>query len=48
MLSFHGRKWYLDRSLGLFFLGVYGVFVIFALLIELNVFGFVNPPMCKI
>ncbi|CAF3977014.1 unnamed protein product [Adineta steineri] len=48
ILSIHGRKWYLDKFLGIFFLAVYGMFVIFALLIELNVFGFVNPPMCQI
>ncbi|CAF1054237.1 unnamed protein product [Rotaria sordida] len=48
VMSFHGRKWYLDPFLGIFFLAVYGIFVIFSLLIELNVFGFVNPPMCPI
>ncbi|CAF2075629.1 unnamed protein product [Rotaria magnacalcarata] len=46
VVSFHRRKWYLDKNLGIFFLAVYGIFVIFSLLIELNVFGFVNPPMC--
>ncbi|CAF2785074.1 unnamed protein product [Rotaria sp. Silwood2] len=45
VMSFHGRKWYLDPFLGTFFLAVYGIFIIFSLLIELNVFGFVNPPM---
>ncbi|CAF4376771.1 unnamed protein product [Rotaria sp. Silwood2] len=48
VMSFHGRKWYLDPFLGTFFLAVYGIFIIFSLLIELNVFGFVNPPMCLI
>ncbi|UJR22061.1 hypothetical protein I4U23_025129 [Adineta vaga] len=47
VLSIHGRKWYLDKFLGSFFLAVYGIFVIFSLLIEMNVFGFVNPPMCR-
>ncbi|CAF0914881.1 unnamed protein product [Adineta steineri] len=46
VISFHRRKWYLDKNLGIFFLGVYGIFVVVSLLIELNVFGFVNPPMC--
>ncbi|CAF0772408.1 unnamed protein product [Adineta ricciae] len=48
VLSIHGRKWYLDKFLGCFFLAVYAIFVIFSLLIEMNVFGFVNPPMCQI
>ncbi|CAF1423025.1 unnamed protein product [Rotaria magnacalcarata] len=46
VMSIHGRRWYLDRFLGMFFLAVYAIFVVFSLLIELNVFGFVNPPMC--
>jgi len=46
VISFHRRNWYLDQHLGVFFLVVYGIFVIVSLLIELNVFGFVNPPMC--
>ncbi|KAJ8308710.1 hypothetical protein KUTeg_013584 [Tegillarca granosa] len=39
--------WLLTRKLGYFFLSVYAVYLTISVMIECNVFGFVNPPMCE-
>ncbi|KAI3378184.1 hypothetical protein SNEBB_004653 [Seison nebaliae] len=39
-------KWYLDRRIGIIFLVIYATYILFSVLIESNVFGYVNPPMC--
>jgi len=39
--------WRLTRRVGIFFLISYAVYVLFSVMIECNVFGFVNPPMCN-
>lgn len=40
-------RWRLTRRLGFFCLLVYAVYILISVMIECNVFGFVNPPMCK-
>ncbi|XP_052359183.1 sodium/potassium/calcium exchanger 3-like [Oncorhynchus keta] len=47
VLGVHLNKWTLDRRLGLTCLLMYAVFVCFSVLIEFNVFIFVNLPMCR-
>ena len=42
----HFGGWRLDRRLGIICLSSYGVFLVFSIMIEFNVFGYVNPPMC--
>ena len=37
----------LTRRIGMTFYATYGVYLILAVLIEYNVFGFVNPAMCS-
>ncbi|XP_053330701.1 sodium/potassium/calcium exchanger 4 isoform X2 [Spea bombifrons] len=41
------NKWKLDRRFGLYVLVLYAVFLCFSILIEYNVFTFVNLPMCR-
>ncbi|KAH0620416.1 hypothetical protein JD844_020840 [Phrynosoma platyrhinos] len=43
----HINKWKLDRKLGVYVLGLYVIFLCFSILIEFNVFTFVNFPMCR-
>ncbi|XP_044292288.1 sodium/potassium/calcium exchanger 4 isoform X2 [Varanus komodoensis] len=43
----HINKWKLDRKLGLYVLVLYAIFLCFSILIEFNVFTFVNFPMCR-
>ncbi|XP_016846390.1 sodium/potassium/calcium exchanger 4 isoform X2 [Anolis carolinensis] len=43
----HINKWKLDRKLGIYVLSLYGIFLCFSILIEFNVFTFVNFPMCR-
>ena len=38
--------WKLDKKLGFICLTCYAVFLTFSIMIEFNVFGYVNPPMC--
>ncbi|XP_051775565.1 sodium/potassium/calcium exchanger 3 [Erpetoichthys calabaricus] len=47
VLGVHLNKWKLDRKLGLMCLSLYAVFLCFSILIEFNVFTFVNLPMCQ-
>lgn len=46
MMHFHG--WKLTKKVGCTYLIVYLIFISIACIIELNVFGNFNPPMCKI
>ncbi|XP_063146317.1 sodium/potassium/calcium exchanger 4 [Candoia aspera] len=43
----HLNKWKLDRKLGIYVLTLYAIFLCFSILIEFNVFTFVNFPMCR-
>nr|XP_060612544.1 sodium/potassium/calcium exchanger 4 isoform X2 [Anolis sagrei ordinatus] len=43
----HINKWKLDRKLGIYVLSLYAIFLCFSILIEFNVFTFVNFPMCR-
>uniref|UniRef100_A0A8B9R6Z5 Solute carrier family 24 member 4a n=1 Tax=Astyanax mexicanus TaxID=7994 RepID=A0A8B9R6Z5_ASTMX len=47
VLGIHVNKWKLDFKLGMYVLILYGVFLCFSILIEYNVFTFVNLPMCQ-
>ncbi|KFZ59112.1 Sodium/potassium/calcium exchanger 4, partial [Antrostomus carolinensis] len=47
VFGIHVNKWKLDRKLGIYVLFLYGVFLCFSILIEFNVFTFVNFPMCR-
>ncbi|XP_034043698.1 sodium/potassium/calcium exchanger 3-like [Thalassophryne amazonica] len=47
VLGVHLNKWTLDRRLGLSCLFMYAIFLCFSILIEFNVFIFVNLPMCR-
>uniref|UniRef100_A0A3B5L366 Solute carrier family 24 member 4b n=1 Tax=Xiphophorus couchianus TaxID=32473 RepID=A0A3B5L366_9TELE len=42
----HINKWQLDLKLGIYVLVLYAVFLCFSIMIEYNVFTFVNLPMC--
>uniref|UniRef100_A0A8C3XMK9 Solute carrier family 24 member 4 n=1 Tax=Chelydra serpentina TaxID=8475 RepID=A0A8C3XMK9_CHESE len=43
----HVNKWKLDKKLGFYVLILYAIFLCFSVLIEFNVFTFVNFPMCR-
>lgn len=45
--TIHFNKWKLNRKTGYIFVIVYLIFVSFSCLIEFNVFGFVNLPVCS-
>uniref|UniRef100_A0A3B4AKG3 Sodium/calcium exchanger membrane region domain-containing protein n=1 Tax=Periophthalmus magnuspinnatus TaxID=409849 RepID=A0A3B4AKG3_9GOBI len=47
VVGVHLNKWTLDKRLGLVCLLMYAVFLCFSILIEFNVFIFVNLPMCR-
>lgn len=47
VLGVHLNKWTLDWRLGLACLVLYAIFLCFSILIEFNVFIFVNLPMCR-
>uniref|UniRef100_A0A8C9QWS3 Solute carrier family 24 member 3 n=1 Tax=Scleropages formosus TaxID=113540 RepID=A0A8C9QWS3_SCLFO len=47
VLGVHLNKWTLDRRLGFVCLLMYAVFLCFSILIEFNIFTFVNLPMCR-
>ncbi|XP_026922263.1 sodium/potassium/calcium exchanger 4 isoform X2 [Lynx canadensis] len=47
VLGIHLNKWRLDRKLGVCVLALYAVFLCFSIMIEFNVFTFVNLPMCR-
>ncbi|XP_045185658.2 sodium/potassium/calcium exchanger 3-like [Mercenaria mercenaria] len=42
----HFSGWLLNRCVGITCLSVYTLFLTISVMIECNVFGFVNPPMC--
>ncbi|XP_067099217.1 sodium/potassium/calcium exchanger 4a [Osmerus mordax] len=46
VLGIHVNGWRLDLRLGVYVLVLYAVFLCFSILIEYNVFTFVNLPMC--
>ncbi|XP_035534632.1 sodium/potassium/calcium exchanger 4 [Morone saxatilis] len=46
VLGIHLNKWRLDVKLGLYVLILYAIFLCFSVMIEYNVFTFVNLPMC--
>ncbi|KAM3863159.1 sodium/potassium/calcium exchanger 4-like [Diretmus argenteus] len=46
VLGIHVNKWKLDMKLGIIVLILYGIFLCFSIMIEYNVFTFVNLPMC--
>ncbi|TSN67079.1 Sodium/potassium/calcium exchanger 4 [Bagarius yarrelli] len=47
ILGIHVNKWKLDLKLGVYVLLLYAVFLCFSILIEYNIFTFVNLPMCQ-
>ncbi|XP_062433677.1 ras and Rab interactor 3-like [Rhea pennata] len=47
VIGIHANKWKLDRKLGIYVLFLYAIFLCFSILIEFNVFTFVNFPMCR-
>ncbi|KAJ7991123.1 hypothetical protein DPEC_G00293990 [Dallia pectoralis] len=46
VLGIHVNNWKLDLKLGVYVLVMYVVFLCFSIMIEYNVFTFVNLPMC--
>ncbi|XP_067338524.1 sodium/potassium/calcium exchanger 4 isoform X5 [Channa argus] len=46
ILGIHLNKWRLDVKLGIYVLVLYAIFLCFSIMIEYNVFTFVNLPMC--
>ncbi|KAL1254151.1 hypothetical protein QQF64_016380 [Cirrhinus molitorella] len=47
ILGIHLNRWKLDFRLGVYVLVLYAVFLCFSIMIEYNVFTFVNLPMCQ-
>ncbi|XP_076129335.1 sodium/potassium/calcium exchanger 4 [Alosa pseudoharengus] len=47
VLAIHVNNWKLDLKLGIYVLLLYAVFLCFSIMIEYNVFTFVNLPMCQ-
>ena len=45
-IGFRYQGWRLTRRLGMIFYTTYAVYLLLAVMIEYNVFGYVNPPMC--
>ncbi|KAJ8291201.1 hypothetical protein GJAV_G00022550 [Gymnothorax javanicus] len=46
VLGIHLNRWKLDLKLGVYVLIMYAIFLCFSIMIEYNVFTFVNLPMC--
>ncbi|XP_012679957.2 sodium/potassium/calcium exchanger 4a isoform X2 [Clupea harengus] len=46
VLAIHVNRWKLDFKLGVYVMVLYVIFLCFSILIEYNVFTFVNLPMC--
>merc|ERR1711962_1501170 len=46
VITIHCHKWKLTKRVGFLLFGFYAIFLTFSVLVELNVFGFVNPPVC--
>ncbi|KAG7465801.1 hypothetical protein MATL_G00157450 [Megalops atlanticus] len=47
VLGIHVNRWKLDLKLGVYVMVLYAVFLCFSIMIEYNVFTFVNLPMCQ-
>ncbi|XP_056621279.1 sodium/potassium/calcium exchanger 4 isoform X3 [Triplophysa dalaica] len=47
ILGIHLNGWKLDCKLGVYVLVLYAIFLCFSIMIEYNVFTFVNLPMCQ-
>ncbi|KAL1258184.1 hypothetical protein QQF64_011428, partial [Cirrhinus molitorella] len=47
VLGIHVNKWRLDFRLGMYVLILYAIFLCISIMIEYNVFTFVNLPMCQ-
>ncbi|XP_071413748.1 sodium/potassium/calcium exchanger 4 isoform X2 [Pithys albifrons albifrons] len=47
VFGIHVNKWKLDKKLGIYVLFLYAVFLCLSIMIEFNVFTFVNFPMCR-
>lgn len=47
VIGIHLNKWRLDWKLGIYVLVLYAIFLCFSIMIEFNVFTFVNLPMCR-
>ncbi|XP_051510279.1 sodium/potassium/calcium exchanger 4-like isoform X1 [Myxocyprinus asiaticus] len=47
ILGIHLNGWKLDFKLGVYVLVLYAIFLCFSIMIEYNVFTFVNLPMCR-
>ncbi|XP_057882702.1 ras and Rab interactor 3-like [Melospiza georgiana] len=47
VFGIHFNKWKLDRKLGIYVLLLYAIFLCLSIMIEFNVFTFVNFPMCR-
>ncbi|XP_060789033.1 sodium/potassium/calcium exchanger 4a [Neoarius graeffei] len=47
VLGIHVNRWKLDLKLGVYVLLLYAIFLCFSILIEFNIFTFVNLPMCQ-
>uniref|UniRef100_A0A8C3QGY9 Solute carrier family 24 member 4 n=1 Tax=Cyanoderma ruficeps TaxID=181631 RepID=A0A8C3QGY9_9PASS len=47
VFGIHVNKWKLDRKLGIYVLLLYAIFLCLSIMIEFNVFTFVNFPMCR-
>ncbi|KAJ8396895.1 hypothetical protein AAFF_G00012180 [Aldrovandia affinis] len=47
VLGIHVNGWKLDLKLGVYVIVMYAVFLCFSIMIEYNVFTFVNLPMCQ-
>ncbi|XP_068048680.1 sodium/potassium/calcium exchanger 4 isoform X2 [Anomalospiza imberbis] len=47
VFGIHVNKWKLDRKLGIYVLFLYAIFLCLSIMIEFNVFTFVNFPMCR-
>ncbi|KAM5129014.1 sodium/potassium/calcium exchanger 4 isoform 1-T1 [Mantella aurantiaca] len=47
VIGVHVNNWKLDKRLGYYVLILYVIFLCFSILIEYNVFTFVNLPMCQ-
>ncbi|XP_028809387.1 sodium/potassium/calcium exchanger 4 [Denticeps clupeoides] len=47
VLGIHVNNWKLDLKLGIYVLVLYAIFLCFSIMIEYNVFTFVNLPMCQ-
>ncbi|XP_036398000.1 sodium/potassium/calcium exchanger 4-like isoform X1 [Megalops cyprinoides] len=47
VLGIHVNRWKLDLRLGVYVMVMYAIFLCFSIMIEYNIFTFVNLPMCQ-